>query len=38
MVDSIILADDLKRNDSIDADPQEICGTMVEFDQYGTEK
>lgn len=32
MEDAITLADDLKREDGIDADPQEIYEIMMEFD------
>ncbi len=32
MEDAISLADDLKREDGIDADPQEIYEIMMEFD------
>ena len=32
MEDAIILADDLKRHDGIDADPREIYEIMMEFD------
>ena len=32
MEDAISLADDLKREDGIDADPQEIYEIMLEFD------
>ena len=32
MEDAISLADDLKREDGIDADPQEIYEIMIEFD------
>ena len=32
MEDAITLADDLKREDGIDADPQEIYESMMEFD------
>ena len=32
MEDAISLADDLKRKDGIDADPQEIYEIMMEFD------
>ena len=30
--DAIVLADDLKRHDGIDADPREIYEIMMEFD------
>ena len=32
MEDAILLADDLKRHDGIDADPREIYEIMMEFD------
>ena len=32
MEDAIVLADDLKRHDGIDADPREIYEIMMEFD------
>lgn len=37
LADSISLADDLKRHDNIDADPQEIYEIMMEFDAQDTE-
>ena len=33
LVDSVSLAEDLKRHDGIDADPQEIYDIMMEFDR-----
>ena len=35
--DAINLADDLKRHDGIDADPQEIYEIMMEFDAQDNE-
>ena len=35
--DAILLADDLKRHDGIDADPREIYEIMMEFDAQDTE-
>ena len=37
MEDAITLADDLKREDGIDADPQEIYEIMMEFDGQDNE-
>ena len=37
MEDAISLADDLKREDGIDADPQEIYEIMMEFDGQDNE-
>ena len=37
MADAISLADDLKREDGIDADPQEIFEIMMEFDAQDNE-
>lgn len=37
MADAISLADDLKREDGIDADPQEIYEIMMEFDAQDNE-
>jgi hypothetical protein len=37
MEDAISLADDLKREDGIDADPQEIYEIMIEFDVQDNE-
>lgn len=37
MEDAISLADDLKREDGIDADPQEIYEIMMEFDVQDNE-
>ena len=37
MEDAISLADDLKREDGIDADPQEIYEIMMEFDAQDNE-
>ena len=37
MQDAISLADDLKREDGIDADPQEIYEIMMEFDVQDNE-
>ena len=37
MEDAITLADDLKREDDIDADPQEIYEIMMEFDGQDNE-
>ena len=37
MEDAIILADDLKRHDGIDADPREIYEIMMEFDAQDNE-
>ena len=37
MADAISLADDLKRGDGIDADPQEIYEIMMEFDAQDNE-
>ena len=37
MEDAITLADDLKREDGIDADPQEIYEIMMEFDAQDNE-
>ena len=38
MEDAISLADDLKREDGIDADPQEIYEIMMEFDAQDIEE
>ena len=38
MADAISLADDLKQHDGIDADPQEICELMMEFDRQDAEE
>ena len=37
MTDAINLADDLKRHDGIDTDPQEIFEIMMEFDAQDNE-
>lgn len=37
LADAITLADDLKRHDGIDTDPQEIYEIMMEFDRQDTE-
>lgn len=37
MADAISLADDLKREDGIDSDPQEIYEIMMEFDAQDNE-
>ena len=37
LADAINLADDLKRHDGIDADPQEINELMMEFDAQDNE-
>ena len=36
--DAILLADDLKRHDGIDADPREIYEIMMEFDAQDNEE
>ena len=38
LTDSINLAEDLKRHDNIDADPQEIYEIMMEFDAQDNEE
>ena len=38
MADAINLAEDLKRHDGIDADPQEIYDIMMEFDRQDAEE
>ena len=37
LADSVSLAEDLKRHDGIDADPQEIYDIMMEFDRQDAE-
>ena len=37
LADSVSLAEDLKRHDGIDADPQEIFDIMMEFDRQDAE-
>lgn len=37
LADAVNLAEDLKRHDGIDADPQEIYDIMMEFDRQDAE-